>query len=369
MKSLIITSVYKPSIGGIESHLSSFVKHWNDLGHYTEVAVIDNPRDYTFNSIDGTKVHYIPTIFSKPLQLFKPLHQYIINMQDFDNIIVHDPHYMGLSCHFVFYKKQYHQKIFSVTHGGFFHTESKQKLKHFIFNNITSKIISHFHQVIAVSKKDYVKFGEIISANKLSLIENGVEKIGFNSVKDFSQGYRLVYFGRFSSNKRVHILVDVAKALLELTESVHLEFVFIGSGDDLAIKNINRLKANYPSRVSYFAHLDNQKLQQQIDLANIFWTASNYEGFGMTVVESMMSGLIPIVNNIEVLTQLVDHKVTGLVVDFSKSPKLIAEELLFEIRKSDFASLQEKAILEAETYSWKSKICEYEKVVKSVMEN
>jgi len=111
------------------------------------------------------------------------------------------------------------------------------------------------------------------------------------------------------------------------------------------------------------------ELVVSIDNVGFFWTASNYEGFGMLVVGSMLSGLIPIINNITVLRQFVDRKAYGLVIDFDYESENVAKDIMDDLLSLDIETLMCEPIKTAAEYAWDRKIKESEKGLLDINEH
>ena len=56
-----------------------------------------------------------------------------------------------------------------------------------------------------------------------------------------------------------------------------------------------------------------------ISECSFFVSASRYEGFGLSLVEAMSAGLIPIVNSISSFDPIISSAAIGSVTDFSNS--------------------------------------------------
>jgi glycosyltransferase involved in cell wall biosynthesis len=95
------------------------------------------------------------------------------------------------------------------------------------------------------------------------------------------------------SNKGFHLLPLIDCLLIE--RGVHLEWHIVGHWkyqSDLASlfqAGVNRIK--------YHGYISNDNLQNILEQVNIFLNCSEKEGIPISLIESMKSGLIPVVNN------------------------------------------------------------------------
>jgi alpha-1,3-mannosyltransferase len=97
--------------------------------------------------------------------------------------------------------------------------------------------------------------------------------------------------------------------------------------------------------------------------AEFFVSASEYEGFGITALEAMAAGCIPILNNIDSFREFVKNGKNGFIADFTDSKKA-SESILnaMNINKKEKTEIAKRAIERAEGFSWDKKARGYEKV-------
>lgn len=100
----------------------------------------------------------------------------------------------------------------------------------------------------------------------------------------------IVYVGRGTSEKRVHLLATIAKRLIE--HGALIEFHFIGD-----------LVNSIPHSLTQFCIIhgeikDKNKLHQLYSNAHILAMASTREGFPLVIMEAMMHAVIPITTNV-----------------------------------------------------------------------
>jgi alpha-1,3-mannosyltransferase len=88
---------------------------------------------------------------------------------------------------------------------------------------------------------------------------------------------------------------------------------------------------------------------------SFFVSASEYEGFGLTVVEALSAGLLPIVSRIPTFQQIIDEAGLGLVAEFGNSDDA-AQKIADFIRHSAtlHASLRARAIRASQRYNWEA---------------
>lgn len=102
--------------------------------------------------------------------------------------------------------------------------------------------------------------------------------------------------------------------------------------------------------------------------AHVFVSASQYEGFGIAVVEAMSSGTVPVLNDIDSFRTFVNHGVNGFITDFGR-PEVAAATLRQAMAMDDAALLDmgEKARQKAEIYAWPTVVGKIESVYEEAL--
>ena len=125
---------------------------------------------------------------------------------------------------------------------------------------------------------------------------------------------------------------------------------------------------NLEKSVIFKGLVSDEDLLLHLSEASFFVSATQYEGFGFNVLESMASGTIPIVNNIDPLDKFVDEGKNGFFVYFSNSKKA-AEKINVIIKKSskEFIELSKGAKLKASLFSWEKVVGKVEYLYKELI--
>lgn len=104
----------------------------------------------------------------------------------------------------------------------------------------------------------------------------------------------LLYVGRLAPNKRVPVLVEALAKLREQRPPVHL--LVVGDTGDMYHAEAEACwrratQLGVSRRVHFLGHLGDEELADLYRTADVFVTASRWEGFGVPVIEAMASGL------------------------------------------------------------------------------
>ncbi len=124
---------------------------------------------------------------------------------------------------------------------------------------------------------------------------------------------RLLFVGRFDRQKGVDILLDALRALRDSTFAYLVGSAVLGDGALLEL----------PSNVRTTGWLSGPDLAAFYETADVLVSPSRWEGFGLTAVEAMRAGLPVIATRVGGLAEVVDHGVTGLLVEPNSSAALV----------------------------------------------
>lgn len=127
--------------------------------------------------------------------------------------------------------------------------------------------------------------------NKITYIYNpcryDIKELSIDNIKKENI---VLYVGRIYKEKRVDVLLRIWKKVEEEVYS-KWKFIIIGNGKELA--NCKRLCRELDCKsVTFMGRMDPKELYKK---AKIFLSASETEGFPMTLVEAMSYGVVPIV--------------------------------------------------------------------------
>jgi alpha-1,3-mannosyltransferase len=183
----------------------------------------------------------------------------------------------------------------ATTHGGFFHTSAHSTLKRIWFALVTRFTARRYRTVIACSESDHRLF-ETISPDNLSLIENGVDIDKFADASSRMPRKSLITIGRFSLNKRLDRLLDAMRALVEQDPQWRLDIV--GFESDWSLERLREeiAKRSLQAHVEVHVGLDSDSVAKVIGRCSLFVSASEYEGFGIALIEALSAGLSPVVH-------------------------------------------------------------------------
>ena len=170
-----------------------------------------------------------------------------------------------------------------------------------------------------------------------------------------------------SRNKRIDLLIDAFAGLKRKTKDFELHIA--GMDFDNILEEMKRKaeESGIAENVFFHGEVSEKELLELLGSSEFFVSASEYEGFGLTALEAMAAGCIPVLNKIDSFKNFVSAGKNGFIADFEKSAE--TAERIFEItemekkRKSEIAG---NAAARAGDFSWEKKALEYEKVYSEV---
>ncbi|GAB4442557.1 MAG: hypothetical protein Kow0031_24670 [Anaerolineae bacterium] len=132
---------------------------------------------------------------------------------------------------------------------------------------------------------------------------------------------RLLFVGRFNAFKNVETLVEAAARLNEMGVS-NFELQLVGEGSRRA--NVERLiiEKGLTRQVQLLGWVERDAIAERYRQADVFVTATTWEGMPNTVLEGMACGLPVVATRASGLSELVKEGVNGYLVDINDSATL-----------------------------------------------
>lgn len=365
MKIVQVGQHFFPCIGGIEKIMLDLCNYLKKNKIQSDVICLNTCAysakklefEEKINGINVKRLDYLD------LRLYKIAPEVLNQVKEYDAVHVHG---LGFFADFLSATKFLHKKkLILSTHGGVWHTKNFSGIKKIYWEIEKALFLHNFDFIVAVSKQDFEKFSGIVSKEKLILIENGVAVEEFLDCKPNFKSKNFIYWGRISKNKRIDLLLETFSEVLKKEKNAKLFIV----GEDWE-KIVEELKQKakilgIETNTEFTGKLEFNELKKLINNSGFFVSASQYEGFGLTLYEAMASGLIPIVNDIEAFQGV---KEKGFIADF-KQKSIASEQICTIINKNmqELNRLSANARDYSKQFSWSKKIGEFIKVYEKAM--
>ncbi|CCB64990.1 WecB/TagA/CpsF family glycosyltransferase [Hyphomicrobium sp. MC1] len=353
MRVLHVVRQFHPAVGGLENMVLALARAQLRAGLQAEVLTL-NRRFQDLDTVlpsrdcvEDIPVRRIPFRGSRRYPLAP---QVLSHLEDFDLVHVHGVDFFA---DFLSATAPWHKKpMVLTTHGGFFHTTFAQHLKRFYFKTITKSSLRNYRRVIACSDNDAQTF-RTIAGERVVAIENGVDIQKFRDVSSREYQPKIAYFGRFAAHKGILNLINAFDRVRHAIPDARL--VLIGNDSDGMLRIIEAACADglRDGSIKILTDRNDGEIADELSTCSFFASASQYEGFGLTLVEAMSAGLIPIANEIPSFEAILRRAGVGLPTNFDE-PEVAADNLLRFMRTSSerYTELRSAAIAAAAPYDW-----------------
>jgi alpha-1,3-mannosyltransferase len=295
MKIAHVVRQFYPSVGGLEDYVQNLAIEQVAAGHDVTITTLntDFQTDKTlpaFEMHQGLPITRVPWVFSTRYSICW------INLSGLnaaDIVHVHAVDYMVDYLSLMKRLGLLKSKLIVATHGGFFHTSKNQRLKELFFKRVTPFSLAKVDAVLCGSTNDLAMFKTISPDSQP--FKYGVRLRKFGTQVSPIKTNDMVYLGRFSSNKRLAWLIE-AYARLKNPAGVLKIIGRSKTGDIAELKAVvDRLGCQ--SRVELVVDVDDSVIRQHLVTSRFTVSASEYEGFGLSIIELMSYGLVPFLSN------------------------------------------------------------------------
>jgi alpha-1,3-mannosyltransferase len=360
---------YAPNIGGLEDVVRSLAAQ--QKGRFASLEVVTLDRLFSDPGrvlpseevIDGVEVKRIPFSGSSRYPIAPSV---LTRISDADLVHVHAVDFffdmLALS------RFWHGKKLVATTHGGFFHTQKFAQLKSVWFNTLTRFSAHQYEALACCSDSDFKQF-QAIAPSRVKLIENGVDIDKFRGASSDRPTKRLLALGRFSSNKRLDRVIDVLSILQKQDPEWALDIV--GTKADFTKQDLcaqaeaKGVKQNFEVHVG----LCDTEIRSLMNKSSFFVSASEYEGFGLVLIESMSAGLIPVVHPNAAFQGLAKQHNLIELEDYSR-PENVAKAIVDIYSEPDrLLANKQAAMASAEIHSWRSVIRKYDQFYREAIGN
>jgi len=369
MQIVHVVRQFYPAVGGFESVVHELAATQVARGYAVRVITLDRlfkaERSGELAArevVDGIEIVRIPFVGSPRYPMAFSVLRHIV-----DADIVH-VHAIDFFFDYLAWTKLLHRKHLVVsTHGGFFHTAFAARLKRLYFAVVTRASMLWYDGVVAVSVTDHSRFAAI-RRRGLVCIENGVNTAKFAEAASRRPVKALLWIGRFSLNKRLDRLILFFAALRRLDPQWTLTIA--GQPWDLGLRQLNDLAAasGVAGALTLVEAPDDAAIRRLIGGCSAIVSSSDYEGFGIAVVEGMSAGLYPVLSDIAPFQRLVDAGGVGVNLDFDHAADAAA---VFVARWPEvaavYAATRARAIAVAAGFGWDNVSTRYQSVYDDVL--
>jgi glycosyltransferase involved in cell wall biosynthesis len=161
----------------------------------------------------------------------------------------------------------------------------------------------------------------------IKVIPNAIELSEFTPPRQraLNGTVRLLFVGRFNAFKNVETLLK-ALGLVAAQNITNFELHLVGDGERRSSLERLVVEQGLTKRVRFLGWVEREKIVEHYRRADLFVTATTWEGMPNTVLEGMACGLPVVATRASGLDELVTEGVNGYLVDIN-DPVALAERL------------------------------------------
>ena len=206
----------------------------------------------------------------------------LFKIKNNSTIILSDPQYSSISFIIflsIFFKKH---KVLFLTHGLLFHNKKYFIIKKIYFLLITKLLLRYF-LVISVSKSDSNLLKKFNFLNFIEIL-NGVNLITPSKEKK----YKFCLVGRNVASKKIDKYLEFLNFYYNQDNSSNLKNSALITDSTVGLK-IEEIK-----KLNIYSKLNIQDYEKILSQSEYIMSFSDYEGFGLALIEGISAGAIPI---------------------------------------------------------------------------
>lgn len=153
--------------------------------------------------------------------------------------------------------------------------------------------------------RQYLSSTHGVPSDRIYVIPNPIDTDRFYPAPEKAEPGTVLYVGRFSEQKNVHLLVEACERIPEA------KLTLVGSGP---LEPKLRRLAN-PEKVTFAGVVPNRHLPAVLQRAQVFVLPSQYEGTPKALLEAMACGLAVVGTNVPGIRELIQDGVNGLLCE------------------------------------------------------
>ncbi len=343
----LFTDSYPPYINGVSTSVATLKRALEKQGHIVYVVTVsNNALKYEYDQEERiVKVPGIPIgIYDYRLSRIYPLSM-INTMKNWNLDVVHSHTEFGIGILARLFAKQFNIPLVHTYHT--LYEDYTHYITHGYFEKSSKKIVEYLTkfycdktatELIVTTNKIYKLFREKYKFEKnIHIVPTGMEvekffeenvnhkdvdklkkKLGIQR-KDFV----ILFVGRLASEKNVEFLINCQKELVKSIKNIKL--LIVGDGPDKEKYEELSKEKGLENNIIFNGKAAWEEMPIYYHCADLFATASTTETQGLTVIEAMASGIVPLCIEDEAFLSTVTDDLNGVIF---KNEKEYCEDVL-----------------------------------------
>jgi len=360
-------------VGGLAAHVYDLSKMLVKKNIKVHVVTCGFPGAPDYEVIDGVHIHRFdayeipaPEFLQWDLNMNLLMERKAIEIIEKYNIDILHAHDWLVASAAIGLKHLYRKPLIATIHSlergrrDGLHTDGQHML-----DQIENLLIQESWHSIVCSQymQSICHFSFDFPLDKMSIIPNGVRFIEFSvelseeEKKSHHKKYAnhdeyiISYIGRLVPEKGVNVLLGAVKSILK--EIPNTKFIIAGEGWHRSeLQRISK-ESNIDDKVFFTGYLPEEDFLPFFNVSDVLIIPSTYEPFGIVALEGMATKTPIIVSDVGGLSEIVDHRWTGIKVPPDNSEAL-AEATIDLISNEDLKKLIVKNAMEKlkHVYDW-----------------
>ena len=234
--------------------------------------------------------------------------------------------------------------------------------------SISKLVLKNADAVIALTE-DMKREIKKIYGRDIFVIPNGIDLNKFNNLSKETLRKRLeikedekiiTFVGTLRIVKGVKYLIKAMKIIKQ--KSPDTKMMLVGDGEEREELESLVEELGLKERVKFIGRVQNEEIPQYMVASDVFVLPSLSEGFPVTVLEAMASGVPMIATNVGGLPEIIKDGENGFLVE-PKNPEEIAEKVLLLLEDDKLRErISRNNKKKAKGYSWDSAVEKLEEV-------
>ncbi|PKO09640.1 MAG: glycosyl transferase family 1 [Chloroflexi bacterium HGW-Chloroflexi-2] len=304
---------------------------------------------------------YASTYSNRFIRLFDLLFTSIKNRKKYEIAVIEVYSYLAFFWAEILLKLLIMQKktTFLVLHGGGlvdFYRKKPTRVK---------KLFLSADKIITPSK--YLKENFIHIRNDIIYIPNGIDILEYDfRIRELAYP-SLVWFRAIHHIYNPIMAIKSINLLKTTYEKIHLQIVGPDKKDGSRGEITKFIIENgIETNIDFVGPIDKKSVSNWLNKSDIFLNTTNFESFGVSVVEAAASGLCIVTTNVGELSYLWEHEVDALLVS-PDDPEAMAAAIQRILNEPELAArLSTNARKKAEQFDWSIILPQWEKVFEEV---
>ena len=340
MKTLLISGIYRPEIGGPATYIPALATKIQSQNVYVEVVTLKNSTASEIN--EPWPITYINRDQFLIIRFFKTYLRIRSRIKSSDFVLANGL-FQETAIALLFSGKRSIAKVVgdpvwerafnrgetSLTIEEF--NKSKLKFRHKTQRLFLRWCLNQFSQITCPSLELKNLIQDWGVNKEVICVPNGISTI---QPRRNSNEFDLISVCRLVKWKNLDKLITAN--LLSKTK-----LVIVGSGPEE--ERLKKLANELNSNVIFTGQLSEQEVTNYLFRSKIFVLISEYEGLSFSLLQAMACGLPSIVSNVKGNLDVISDNIDGIVIDKNKPNSLIDASILLLQKPTDMRKLGEKA--------------------------